>query len=85
MMKTLKCQVKPFKVCSDGWKEFLPIREHFIYYVCMYVYIYIYIYICNAYCGLQGVIDSSLCSTRADAQHNAIQHKHISLICQNAM
>ena len=48
MTKTLKCQVKPFKVCSDGWKEFLPIREHFMYYMCVYIYIYIMcVVLCN--------------------------------------
>ena len=54
-MKAIKCQVKLSKVCSNGWKSFLPIWKHFIYYIYihintyiyiyMYVYIYIYIYI----------------------------------------
>ena len=30
--QTVKCQVKTSKVCSFGWNEVLPKREHFIYY-----------------------------------------------------
>ena len=51
MMNTIKCQVKLSKECSFGWNEFLPKREHFIYYCTLHIYVYvcvyIYIYICN--------------------------------------
>ena len=52
IMKTVKCQVKLSKEVWNGWKEFLPILHHFIYYLYIYIYreremcsIYIYIYI----------------------------------------
>ena len=41
-MKTFKRQVKLLKVCSFGWNEVLPKREHFIYYLYLHIYIYIY-------------------------------------------
>ena len=47
MVKTIKCQVKPFKEVWNGWNEVLSILHHFIYYyihVHIYIYIYIYIY-----------------------------------------
>ena len=53
MMNTIKCQVRLSKVVWDGWKEFLPILHHFIYYymymyisLSLYIYIYMYMYMC---------------------------------------
>ena len=37
-MKTIKCKVKLSKVSSNGWNEVLPICDHFIYYIYIYIY-----------------------------------------------
>ena len=46
MMKTIKYQVKLFKMVWHGWNEVLPMPHHFtIYYIYIYIYIYIHAYI----------------------------------------
>ena len=52
-MNTIKYQVKLSKVVWDGWKQFIPILHHFIYYymymyiyLSLYIYIYIHMYVC---------------------------------------